>query len=87
MPAEKLEACRRSGRCLFELVMGTVHAGYDCVVLYSREIENDCSLFARDSHVLSSFYSCWVDHGNYLSPVSRREDEKDPGQVGDNVHR
>lgn len=60
------EACRRSGRCLFELVMGTVHAGY-----YSREIENDCSLFARDSHVLSSFYSCWVDHGNYLSPEEK----------------
>lgn len=56
MPAEKLEACRRSGRCLFELVMGTVHAGYDCVVLYCREIENDCSLFARDSHVLSLLF-------------------------------
>lgn len=80
MPAEKLEACRRSGRCLFELVMGTVHAGYN-----SREIENDCSLFARDSHVLSLLLLLLGTPWELL--ISRREDEKDPGKVGDNVHR
>lgn len=79
------EACRRSGRCLFELVMGTVHAGYDCVVLYCREIENDCSLFARDSHVLSLLLFLLGRPWELL--ISRREDEKDPGKVGDNVHR
>lgn len=79
------EPCRRSGRCLFELVMGTVHAGYDCVVLYCREIENDCSLFARDSHVLSLLLFLLGRPWERL--ISRREDEKDPGKVGDNVHR
>lgn len=53
--------------------------------LYSREIENDCSLFARDSHVLSLLLLLLGRPWELL--ISRVEDEKDPGKVGDNMHR
>lgn len=63
MPSEwkmLVRACDGNGTCRVQLRL-----------YFAVEIENDCSLFARDSHVLSSFYSCWVDHGNYLSPEEK----------------
>lgn len=69
-----VRACDGNGTCRVQLRL-----------YFAVEIENDCSLFARDSHVLSLLLFLLGRPWELL--ISRREDEKDPGKVGDNVHR